>query len=59
MMKEDRFFPTRHAEELAAILPGARLEWIEDSYTFSPEDQPDRLAELLAGFVRESAAVTT
>jgi len=53
--KEDRFFPTRHAEELAATLPDARLEWIEDSYTFSPEDQPDRLADLIAGFVREAA----
>ena len=53
--KEDRFFPTRHAEELAAILPNARLEWIDDSYTFSAEDQPARLAELIAGFVREPA----
>ena len=53
--REDRFFPTRHAEELAATLPDARLEWIDDSYTFSPEDQPARLAELIAGFVREPA----
>ena len=53
--KEDRFFPTRHAEELAAALPGGRVEWIEDSYTFSPEDQPGRLADLIAGFVREPA----
>ena len=53
---EDRFFPTRHAEELAASLPDARLEWVEDSYTFSPEDQPGPLAELIAGFVREPAA---
>ncbi len=56
--REDRFFPTEHAEELAASVPGARLEWIDDSYTFSPEDQPDRLAELIAGFVREPAGVT-
>lgn len=49
---DDRFFPRQHAEELARALPGGRLEWIEDSYTFSPEDRPDRLAELLAGFAR-------
>ena len=57
--KEDRFFPVRHAEELARTLPDARLEWIEDSYTFSPEDQPARLAELIAGFVREPAPVAS
>jgi len=51
--REDRVFPTRHAEELARTLHNARLEWIEDSYTFSPEDQPERLAGLIAGFVRE------
>lgn len=50
--REDRFFPTRHAEELARTLPDARLAWIEDSYTFSPEDQPGRLAELIEGFAR-------
>ncbi len=53
--REDRFFPPEHAEELARTLPGATLAWIEDSYTFSPEDQPGRLAELIAGFVREPA----
>jgi pimeloyl-ACP methyl ester carboxylesterase len=50
--REDRFFPPRHAEEMAATLPDARLEWIDDSYTFSPEDQPARLAKLIAGFAR-------
>ncbi len=47
---DDRFFPTEHAERLATILPDARLEWIENARTFSPEDQPERLAELIAGF---------
>ena len=51
--RDDRFFPPAHAERLAADIPGARLEWIEDAYTFSMEDQPERLAELIAGFVRE------
>jgi pimeloyl-ACP methyl ester carboxylesterase len=51
--REDRFFPPEHAERLSSIIPDARLEWIGDSYSFSPEDQPDVLAELIAGFVRE------
>jgi pimeloyl-ACP methyl ester carboxylesterase len=52
---EDRFFPIAHAERLAAMIPDARLERIEDSRTFISEDQPERLAELIAGFVREPA----
>jgi pimeloyl-ACP methyl ester carboxylesterase len=54
--RDDRFFPPKHAERLAADIPGARLEWIEGARTFSMEDQPERLAELIAGFVREPAA---
>jgi pimeloyl-ACP methyl ester carboxylesterase len=53
--REDRLFPTEDAEELARLIPDARLEWIDDAYTFSMEDQPERLAELIAGFVREPA----
>lgn len=48
---EDRFFPPEHAERLAALLPDSRLEWIEDSLTFSMEDQPERLAGLIRDFV--------
>jgi pimeloyl-ACP methyl ester carboxylesterase len=51
--REDRFFPRKHAERLAELFPQGRLEWIEDAYTLSPEDQPDRLAEL----IRELTAV--
>lgn len=50
---DDHFFPPAHAERLAKLIPDARLEWIDDSLTFSPEDRPDRLAELIAGFVAE------
>jgi pimeloyl-ACP methyl ester carboxylesterase len=56
--RDDKFFPAEHAERLAADFPDARLEWIEDSRTFSPEDRPERLAELIAGFVREPVAAT-
>ena len=55
--RDDRFFKPAHAERLAHDLGNARLEWIEDARTFSSEDQPGRLAELIAGFVREPARV--
>jgi len=50
---EDRFFKPSYAERLAETIPGARLERIEDSYTFVPEDQPERLAELIGSFARQ------
>jgi pimeloyl-ACP methyl ester carboxylesterase len=54
---EDRFFKISFAERLAATIQGATLERIEDSYTFVSEDQPERLAELIARFAREPAPV--
>lgn len=53
---EDRFFPLRYAERLVADIPGARLASIDDSYAFTPIDQPERTAELIAGFTRGGAA---
>jgi pimeloyl-ACP methyl ester carboxylesterase len=55
--RNDRFFPPAHAERLATLIPGARLEWIEGARTFSPEDRPDRLAELIAAFVGDRTPV--
>jgi pimeloyl-ACP methyl ester carboxylesterase len=52
---EDRFFKLRFAERLAEEIPNARLVRIEDSRTFVSEDQPERLAEQIASFVRETA----
>lgn len=52
---DDRFFKLSFAERLAASIPGATLERIEDSYTFVSEDQPERLAELIGSFAREGA----
>jgi pimeloyl-ACP methyl ester carboxylesterase len=51
--REDKVFPTEHGTRLAMELPNARLELIEGARTFSMEDQPERLSELIAGFVRE------
>jgi len=52
---EDRFFKLRFGERLAREFPNARLELIEDSYTFVPIDQPERTAGLIAAFARELA----
>ena len=54
---EDRFFKISYAERLAATINGATLERIDDSYTFVSEDQPERLAELIARFAGEPAPV--
>lgn len=53
---DDRFFKLSDAERLAAAIPNARLETIADAKTFVPLDQPERVAELIAGFVRETAS---
>jgi pimeloyl-ACP methyl ester carboxylesterase len=50
---EDRFFKLRYAERMAAAFPDARLERIEDSYTFVSIDQPERTAELIDAFARQ------
>jgi pimeloyl-ACP methyl ester carboxylesterase len=52
---EDRFFKFKYAERLAAAIPDARLVRIENSRTFVSEDQPERLAEEIASFIRETA----
>ena len=49
--REDRFFPFSYGERLAATIPNARLEPIDDSYTFVAEDQPERLAQLIGAFL--------
>ena len=52
---EDKVFPLEHAHKLAERLPDARVEEIPDSYSFVPEDQPERLAELIREFVSAGA----
>ena len=48
--QDDAFFPVQDGQRLAATLPNARLELIERARTFSMIDQPDDLADLIAGF---------
>lgn len=49
--RQDRFCPPANARRLARDFPQARLEWIEDSYTLSPEDRPERVADLVTRFI--------
>jgi pimeloyl-ACP methyl ester carboxylesterase len=52
---EKDFFRVEDAERLARDFPKGRLEKIDDSYTYVSEDQPERLAKLIAEFAREPA----
>jgi pimeloyl-ACP methyl ester carboxylesterase len=49
---DDPFFKLSYAERLQQTIPDCRLELVEDAKTFSPLDQPERIGELIAEFVR-------
>jgi pimeloyl-ACP methyl ester carboxylesterase len=53
---DDPYFKLSYAERLAGDIPGCRLERVEGSRTFVQWDRPERLGELIAGFVRETTA---
>ena len=55
---EDKLFPLEYAHRLAAQLPDATVEEIHDSYTFVPQDQPERLSDAISAFVRRPASVS-
>jgi pimeloyl-ACP methyl ester carboxylesterase len=46
--REDKVFKPEYAERLANDIPGARIEWIDDAYSFVPEDQPAAVARIVA-----------
>jgi pimeloyl-ACP methyl ester carboxylesterase len=48
---KDRVFPLKFAERLAGEVPNARIVEIPDAGTFVPFDQPQRVADEIAGFV--------
>jgi pimeloyl-ACP methyl ester carboxylesterase len=54
---DDMMFPIRFAERLQAMIPGARLERIDSSRAFVPEDQPERLAEVVTEFLASERLV--
>lgn len=49
---EDRVFAPADAQRYSEALIDARLVLIEDAYSFTPEDQPGRLAEEIVRFAR-------
>jgi len=54
--REDRLvFPPSIAQRLAGDFPNARIEWIDDSLTFVPEDRPHELAAILRAAAGVSA----
>ncbi|KWX67950.1 alpha/beta fold hydrolase [Mycobacterium sp. NAZ190054] len=50
--REERYFPAEGALRLAQTLPQATLEFIDDSYAWVPEDNPEPLTNLLCEFLR-------
>ena len=56
---DDKFFPPDQARRIAGTMPDARFELIERSRTYTPIDQPERLATLIREFaaVRDGEAV--
>jgi pimeloyl-ACP methyl ester carboxylesterase len=47
---EDRVFPIANARRYAGQFGDARVEEIPDAYSFTPEDQPQALADAIARF---------
>ncbi|MGF1470471.1 MAG: alpha/beta fold hydrolase [Rubrobacteraceae bacterium] len=55
---DDRLlFPYRYAERLAERFPFATLEKVPDARTFVPEDNPERLVELIQDFMESKPYV--
>jgi pimeloyl-ACP methyl ester carboxylesterase len=50
---EDRVFSPADARRYCEALSDGRMVLIEDAYSFTPEDQPERLAEEVAKFAGE------
>ncbi len=53
---EDRLMPREHGPRLAELYPQGRLVEIADSSTLIPEDQPERLAQVLTEFLIQTGA---
>jgi len=56
---EDRFFKLAHAQRLAATVPDSRIVEVAGAGTFVPLDQPERVAELIAEFIRDPQPAAT
>ena len=49
--REDPTVPPKVGRRLAALIPDAEFHWLEHTSHFVQVDRPDRLADLLAGFL--------
>lgn len=52
--REDAWSPLAQHEQMLGLLPDARLEVIENAGHFAPVEQPEAVAELLAGFLGDT-----
>jgi pimeloyl-ACP methyl ester carboxylesterase len=57
LWSDNPVMPARHADRLAALLPGARRAHIEDAYVLTMLDQPERTAAQIGAFLRQSTGV--
>ena len=53
--REDRLMPLAHAEQLIKHFKNAEIEWVDDSYTLIPIDQPKILVCHLRRFLSAHA----
>jgi len=51
---EDQVFPLANARRYAGELAGGRVALVPDAYSFTPEDQPGRLATAIAELCAEA-----
>jgi len=54
--KGDKMMPPVHAERLAQHFANTRLEWVDDSGTLVPIDQPEKLADFMLSFLDHATA---
>jgi pimeloyl-ACP methyl ester carboxylesterase len=54
--REDRVFPFSDGEKLARMIPNARLEPVDDCYTYIAEDRPELLTQLIDELMAQPAA---
>ena len=45
--RDDKITPPDASEDIASVIPGARLEWIDDAGHMTPMEQPERVAALI------------
>ena len=56
--RHDKLMPPSHAERLADHFPNTQLEWIDDSRTLIPIDQPQTLTDHLHTFLAKHTSLT-